>query len=90
MDIIGWDRNSYGYHADDGNFFSSSGNGTQYGPTFTTNDVVGCGFNLIDNTIFYTKNGQNLGRNSDINLVSLRSTKLSQWGDVIQRGGLMK
>uniref|UniRef100_A0A914WF27 Ran-binding protein 10 n=1 Tax=Plectus sambesii TaxID=2011161 RepID=A0A914WF27_9BILA len=59
--LPGWDRNSYGYHADDGNFFSSSGNGTQYGPTFTTNDVVGCGYNLIDNSIFYTKNGQNLG-----------------------------
>ena len=59
--LIGWEKNSYGYHGDDGHSFCSSGTGKPYGPTFTTGDVIGCGINLIDNTCFYTKNGVNLG-----------------------------
>lgn len=58
---LGWDKGSYGYHGDDGNSFCSSGNGQPYGPTFTTNDIIGCGVNLVDNTCFYTKNGHHLG-----------------------------
>lgn len=60
--LPGWDKNSYGYHGDDGHSFCSSGTGVPYGPTFTTGDVIGCGFNLVENTCFYTKNGLNLGR----------------------------
>lgn len=59
--LSGWDKNSYGYHGDDGNSFCSSGTGQPYGPTFTTGDVIGCCVNLIENTCFYTKNGVNLG-----------------------------
>lgn len=59
--FTGWELGSYGYHGDDGNFFCSSGTGVPYGPTFTTGDVIGCGYNMIDHTIFYTKNGHNLG-----------------------------
>lgn len=59
--LPGWDKQSYGYHGDDGNSFSSSGNGKAYGPTFTTDDIIGCGVNLVTNTCFYTKNGHNLG-----------------------------
>lgn len=59
--LPGWDKQSYGYHGDDGNSFSSSGNGKSYGPTFTTDDIIGCGVNLVANTCFYTKNGHHLG-----------------------------
>lgn len=59
--FVGWDKQSYGYHGDDGHSFCSSGTGQPYGPTFTTGDVIGCGVNLIDNTCFYTKNGHHLG-----------------------------
>ncbi|VDM27844.1 unnamed protein product [Toxocara canis] len=59
--ISRWDKCSYGYHGDDGNFFCSSGSGSAYGPTFSSNDTVGCGINLVSKSIFYTKNGANLG-----------------------------
>ncbi|CAL1533620.1 unnamed protein product [Lymnaea stagnalis] len=60
--LPGWDKQSYGYHGDDGNSFCSSGAGQSYGPTFTTGDTIGCCVNLIDHTCFYTKNGVSLGR----------------------------
>ncbi len=58
----GWEKSSYGYHADDGCVFNSSATGQQFGPQFTTGDVIGCGFNLVDRSIFFTKNGIKLGK----------------------------
>ncbi|KAG0254435.1 hypothetical protein DFQ27_006838 [Actinomortierella ambigua] len=59
--LPGWDRDSWGYHGDDGHSFGGRGKGDPYGPTFTTGDTVGCGINFRDNTLFYTKNGVYLG-----------------------------
>ncbi|XP_004344420.1 KB07 protein [Capsaspora owczarzaki ATCC 30864] len=55
--LPGWERQSWGYHGDDGHTFASSNTGTVYGPTYTSHDVVGCCINFVDNTCFYTKNG---------------------------------
>jgi len=57
----GWITGSYGYHSDDGQKFHNIGSGTPYGPTYTRNDVVGCGFNFKTNELFFTKNGKHLG-----------------------------
>eukprot|EP01132_Coremiostelium_polycephalum_P007435 gene7435-9137_t len=59
--LPGWEKNSYGYHGDDGNIFKGSGSGRTYGPTYTTGDVVGCCINFVQNTLFFTKNGVPLG-----------------------------
>lgn len=59
--LPGWDANSWGYHGDDGHFFAGSGTGREYGPSFTTADVVGCGVDFADGSAFFTKNGKFLG-----------------------------
>lgn len=59
--LPGWARESYGYHADDGNIFNGDGRGKKFGPTFTTGDVIGCGYNLVEGKCFFTKNGLQLG-----------------------------
>lgn len=62
LKLPGWTPDSYGYHADDGNIFNNDGRGIPFGPTFTTGDVVGCGYNLVEGKCFFTKNGINLGK----------------------------
>ena len=57
---IGWENDSWGYHGDDGHLHCS-GSGKPYGPSFTTGDTIGCCLNYMNNTVFYTKNGVNLG-----------------------------
>src|SRR4051794_36493110 len=58
--FIGWESSSWGYH-NDGQFFCCSENGELYGPSFTADDIIGCFLNFRNNTVFYTKNGVNLG-----------------------------
>lgn len=83
--LPGWRENSFGYHGDDGKSFCSSGTGQPYGPTFTTNDVIGCGINFIDNTCFYTKNGLNLGTAFDDLPLNLYPTiGLNSHGEIVE------
>lgn len=63
----GWNRNSCGYHADDGKLYSESGMGRAFGPTCTTGDRMGCGVNFDSGLeqgnveVFFTKNGNPVG-----------------------------
>ncbi|KAI9315253.1 concanavalin A-like lectin/glucanase domain-containing protein [Dichotomocladium elegans] len=59
--LPGWDRYSWGYHGDDGKTFDEHGQGQEYGPKFTTGDVIGCGMDIAHGRAFYTKNGVYLG-----------------------------
>lgn len=85
--LPGWEKSSYGYHADDGCVFNSSGTGQQFGPVFTTGDVIGCGFNLVDRSIFFTKNGIKLGNAvTDVpaNLKLYPSVGLQTPGEIVE------
>lgn len=57
----GWERGSYGYHGDDGNFFQERGWGANYGETYGPGDTVGCAVDLKNGAIFFTKNGKSQG-----------------------------
>lgn len=59
--LPGWETHSWGYHGDDGKMFFGEHSGRNYGPTFGTGDVIGCGVNFNTCQAFFTKNGQDLG-----------------------------
>ncbi|KAL5495736.1 hypothetical protein ACEPAI_1200 [Sanghuangporus weigelae] len=59
--LPGWEKNSWGYHGDDGHSFASERDGTPFGPRFTTGDVIGCGIDFCSHRAFYTKNGSLIG-----------------------------
>ena len=56
----------YGYHAKNGdklNNDSVTANGVAYGDSWTTNDIIGCAFDLDNGKLYFSKNGvwQNSG-----------------------------
>lgn len=59
--LPGWEDDSWGYHGDDGHSFCCQGTGQEYGPKFSTGDVIGCAINFVSGECFYTKNGVHLG-----------------------------
>jgi Ran-binding protein 9/10 len=58
--LPGWETHSWGYHGDDGKMFSGEHAGRSYGPTFSANDVVGCGVDFNLGQAFFTVNGRDL------------------------------
>ena len=56
----GWVPHSYGYHGDDGKKFGI-GSTSDTWPTWDEGDVIGCGFDSVGQSIFYTLNGRMLG-----------------------------
>ncbi|KFY06292.1 hypothetical protein V491_08728, partial [Pseudogymnoascus sp. VKM F-3775] len=57
----GWEPHSWAYHGDDGHSYCCQSSGKSYGPTFSTDDVIGCGVNFHTGCAFFTKNGDHLG-----------------------------
>ncbi|KAI8147420.1 concanavalin A-like lectin/glucanase domain-containing protein [Fennellomyces sp. T-0311] len=58
----GWNKHSVGYMSDDGRtFFDDPTGGQDYGPTWKQGDTVGCGYSPTQGTVYFTKNGHNLG-----------------------------
>ena len=63
----GWNINSIGYHGDDGKLYHQNGRGSQFGPTCTEGDRMGCGVDFETDVgygyceVFFTKNGQPVG-----------------------------
>jgi hypothetical protein len=56
------DYESYGYHGDDGGIFHGNGRKFDgYGSPFGRDDIIGCGIDFINKSIFYTLNGNFLG-----------------------------
>ncbi|KAF0685603.1 Aste57867_22532 [Aphanomyces stellatus] len=59
----GWDDHSYGYHSDDGQFFTD-GQPRPFAATFGVHDTIGCGVerNMVTHgsTLYFTKNGVRL------------------------------
>jgi hypothetical protein len=58
----GWVEGSWAYHGDDGKLFLEKGSGIQYGETYGTGDVIGCGADSKKNELFFTKNGEYIGK----------------------------
>ncbi|SCU86486.1 LAMI_0D02278g1_1 [Lachancea mirantina] len=56
----GFDKGSYGYCGTDG-YITDGVQYKSFGKPFGRDDVIGCGVNYVDGTIFFTKNGVNLG-----------------------------
>ncbi|KIY66812.1 SPRY-domain-containing protein [Cylindrobasidium torrendii FP15055 ss-10] len=59
--LPGWEHDSWGYHGDDGRSFASERDGTLFGPTYGSGDIVGCGLDYTDGRVFFTKNGNLIG-----------------------------
>ncbi|KAK4510726.1 uncharacterized protein ATC70_005159 [Mucor velutinosus] len=63
--IPGWHRHSIAYHSNSGTVFASDPSfGRSYGPAVKEGDVVGVGYLYQSGTVFFTRNGQNLGKAS--------------------------
>ncbi|KAM0135056.1 hypothetical protein ACHAP3_005146 [Botrytis cinerea] len=59
--LPGWEPDSWAYHGDDGHGYAGASIGKTYGPSFSTEDVIGCGVNFSTGVAFFTKNGDQLG-----------------------------
>ncbi|KAG1446163.1 hypothetical protein G6F56_009662 [Rhizopus delemar] len=61
--LPGWHKHSIAYHSNSGAVFVSDPTfGRPYGPPIKEGDVVGIGYLYQSGTVFFTKNGQNLGK----------------------------
>ncbi|CAK9784459.1 SPRY-domain-containing protein [Cutaneotrichosporon oleaginosum] len=59
--LVGWNKGSWGWHADDGKTFEGRGDGRDFSEPWNTGDVVGCGLDMTIGRAFFTRNGKLLG-----------------------------
>lgn len=65
--VPGWNKNSVGYHGDNGQLYHEGGKGSLFGPICSEGDRVGCGMEFeydIDygyHNVFFTRNGELVG-----------------------------
>ncbi|KAI8873430.1 SPRY-domain-containing protein [Ramicandelaber brevisporus] len=60
--LPGWHEMSIAYHSDDGHkYVNDSKGGRGYGPACVEGDVIGCGYDAVDGTVTFTRNGQTHG-----------------------------
>ncbi|KAI8986462.1 concanavalin A-like lectin/glucanase domain-containing protein [Pilobolus umbonatus] len=61
--LPGWHRHSVAYHSNHGSLYvSNPAVGRQYGPPIKQGDVIGVGYLCQSGTVFFTRNGENLGK----------------------------
>jgi hypothetical protein len=61
MHHIGWNPGSIGFHSDDGRVFINSYNSEcQISKGYTIGSIIGCGYNPIQKTVFFTQDGSRL------------------------------
>jgi len=60
--LAGCDLKSWGYHGDDGQVRNGNAPNKDYGPGFTSADVIGCVYRRADASVHFTKNGKYLGK----------------------------
>ena len=87
----GWDKNTIGYHGDDGGIYHETETALVNVETFTSNDVVGCQLKklIIDDNEYglctFTKNGRVLGSGRFITWTEMYPTiGLASLGAIVQ------
>ena len=56
---IGWDKKTIGIHSDDGRVFNENGKvALECTEAFGAGDIIGCGWNSLNKTVFFTRNGE--------------------------------
>lgn len=57
----GWEKGSWAYHGDDGVLYLQGDQVTHSSGNYGTGDVIGCGFDMDSDELFFTKNGTRIG-----------------------------
>lgn len=63
--LPGWEKSTYGLHSDDASIHTCGSKGKYCGP-FAAGDVIGCGIDHSNNSLFWTRNGNFLGKQKKI------------------------
>ncbi|KAH8867513.1 hypothetical protein KSF78_0003722 [Schistosoma japonicum] len=58
---ISMEFTSYGYHSNSGTIYHNSKELPISAPSFGESDIIGCGVNFVNNSVFFTKNGVFIG-----------------------------